>query len=76
MGATPATPAQPASSSKKITWSDLHGDHDGKLTKAEAAPIEALHAAFDDADADGSLTVDEYKAYLAARGKTGSNNGS
>lgn len=43
-----------------------------------AAPIEALNAAFDDADADadGSLSVDEYKAYLAARGKVGTHNGS
>lgn len=66
--ATPATPADPAGP-KKVSWSDLDGDHDGKLSKAEAAPVDALSQAFDtaDADKDGALTADEYKAYLAAR---------
>lgn len=66
--ATPATPADPAGP-KKVTWSELDGDHDGQLSKAEAAPVDALAQAFDtaDADKDGALTADEYKAYLAAR---------
>jgi hypothetical protein len=66
--ATPATPADPAGP-KKVSWSELDGDHDGKLSKAEAAPVDALAQAFDtaDADKDGALTADEYKAYLAAR---------
>ena len=42
--ATPATPASPAATptapgqeAKKITWSDLDADKDGKLTKDELA---------------------------------------
>ena len=70
-GATPATPATPASpaegEAKKITWSDLDADKDGKLTKTEASSVQALTQVFDDADADkdGALTPDEYKAFVA-----------
>lgn len=66
--ATPATPADPAGP-KKISWSDLDADHDGKLSKTEAAPVDSLSQAFDtaDTDKDGALTADEYKAYLANR---------
>ncbi|MEO6263893.1 MAG: EF-hand domain-containing protein [Luteimonas sp.] len=75
--ATPATPAQPSTSAKKVTWSQLDGDHDGKLTRTEAAAIDSLTEVFDqaDADKDGALTADEYKAWLAARGNgsTGNN---
>jgi len=68
--AAPATPATPAEPAKKITWSDLDGDKDGKLSKTETASIESLNKVFDDADADkdGALTPDEYKAYLAKSG--------
>ena len=63
--ATPATPAEPAQPANKVTWSELDADHDGALSKTEAEPVDSLSAAFDDADADkdGSLTADEYKAY-------------
>lgn len=76
--ATPATPAQPAADARKVTWSDLDADKDGKLTKTEAAPIDSLSQSFDaaDADKDGALTTDEYKAYLAANGKGGGHSGS
>jgi hypothetical protein len=76
--ATPATPAQPAADAKKVTWSDLDADKDGKLTKTEAAPIDSLSQSFDaaDADKDGALTTDEYKAYLAMHGKGGAGSGS
>lgn len=59
--------AQPAGEAKQITWADLDADKDGKLTKEEAAPVQALSQVFDDADADkdGTLTPDEYKAYVA-----------
>lgn len=70
-GATPATPATPsAAATKKISWSDLDGDKDGKLSKTEAAPISSLSQVFDqaDSDKDGALTADEYKAYIAAQG--------
>lgn len=62
-----AQPAQPAGEAKQITWSDLDGDKDGKLTKAEASSVQALTQVFDDADADkdGALTPDEYKAFVA-----------
>lgn len=67
--ATPATPADPNAQgdAKKITWSDLDADKDGKLTKTEASSVQALTQVFDDADADkdGSLTPDEYKAFVA-----------
>ncbi len=76
--ATPADPAAqsadgmppaaaPAQEAKKITWSDLDADKDGKLTKDEAGSVQALAQVFDDADADkdGALTPDEYKAYVA-----------
>ena len=63
--ATPATPAEPAQPANKVTWSELDADHDGALSKTEAEPVDSLSTAFDDADADkdGSLTADEYKAY-------------
>ena len=76
--ATPATPAEPAAAAKKVSWSDLDGDKDGKLSKVEAAPLQSLTNVFDkaDADKDGALTPDEYKAYIAANGKLGSQHGS
>jgi hypothetical protein len=71
-GATPATPATPstAATGKKVSWSELDGDKDGKLSKSEAAPISSLSQVFDqaDSDKDGALTADEYKAYIAAQG--------
>jgi hypothetical protein len=78
IAATPATPAQPAADAKKVTWSDLDADKDGKLTKTEAAPIDSLSQSFDaaDKDKDGALTTDEYKAYLAMHGKGGAGSGS
>jgi hypothetical protein len=70
--ATPATPATPSPSAttKKVSWSELDGDKDGKLSKSEAAPISSLSEVFDqaDTDKDGALTADEYKAYVAAQG--------
>lgn len=63
----PAPAAEPAGDAKKITWSDLDADKDGKLTKTEAASVQALTQVFDDADSDkdGALTPDEYKAFVA-----------
>ena len=75
--AMPATPATPSSMHGKVTWSDLDGDKDGKLTKTEAAALDSLTQVFDkaDADKDGALTPDEYKAYLAVNGKAGGHGG-
>lgn len=68
--ATPAAPSGPATPAKK-TWSDLDSNKDGSLDKTEAATIPSLQAVFDqaDANADGALTGDEYKTYLAANGQ-------
>ena len=64
--ATPATQAEPG----KKTWADLDVNKDGNLDKTEAAPIPTLQAVFDTADtnADGALTGEEYKTYLATNG--------
>lgn len=67
--ATPATPAVPANGMPNVkkSWSEVDGDKDGKLTKAEAAAVPALSQVFDQADsnADGALTADEYKNFVA-----------
>ena len=67
MPATPATPATPA----KKSWSELDANGNGTLSVAEAEPLPGLSKAFvkADADANGELTQDEYKAWLAANGK-------
>lgn len=64
--ATAATAATPAGNNKK-SWSEVDGDKDGKLTKTEAAAVPALSQVFDQADsnADGALTADEYKTFVA-----------
>jgi hypothetical protein len=61
-----ATPA-PA----KKSWSDLDADKNGSLSKDEASNIPSLQAVFDKADsnADGALTGEEYKTWLASNGK-------
>ena len=61
--AAPAPTAQP----KQVTWADLDTDKDGNLTKTEVATVPVLTQSFDaaDADADGKLTADEYKAHAA-----------
>jgi hypothetical protein len=68
----PATPSpQSDAAPAKKTWADLDVDKDGNLNKAEAATVPALQAVFDqaDANADGALSGDEYKTYLAASGQ-------
>lgn len=72
--ATPATPADAAAASmtaKQLSWNDLDTDHDGNLSKTEAGALSSLSQVFDTADGnkDGSLTADEYRAYLKAQGK-------
>ena len=64
----PATPVpQTDAAPAKKTWADLDTDKDGNLTKNEAATIPSLQAVFDqaDANADGALSGEEYKTYLA-----------
>jgi hypothetical protein len=56
---------------EKKNWSDLDVDKNGTLSATEAASVQNLSSVFAkaDANADGELTQDEYKAYLAANGK-------
>ena len=71
--ATPATPATPASgSAHAVNWSQLDTDSNGSLSKTEAAAVTRLGSVFDkaDANADGALTPDEYKAYASVHGKS------
>lgn len=67
--AQPAQPAQPA----KKSWTELDTDRNGDLSREESAAVPALEAVFEraDANADGALTGDEYKAYLAANHQEG-----
>jgi len=65
--ATPAQTdqAQPA----QMSWSDLDTDKNGTLSATEAEANPGLKAHFEqaDANADGALTGDEYREFLAKR---------
>ena len=67
VGATPATPATPA----KKNWAELDIDANGTLSATEAGSLNGLAKVFvqADANADGQLSQDEYKAWLSANGK-------
>ena len=54
----------------KKSWADVDLDKDGNLSKAEASAVPSLSQIFDQADgnADGALSADEYKAYVAKAG--------
>lgn len=71
-GQQPPTPteAAPAAQQGQVTWSDLDGDSDGNLSRAEAAALPELASVFDqaDADGDGSLTPQEYQEWAATQG--------
>ncbi|TWI01880.1 EF hand domain-containing protein [Luteimonas cucumeris] len=62
-----AAQAAPAAGAKTKTWADVDSDKDGKISKAESAAEPAVGQIFDqaDADKDGNLTTDEYKAFVA-----------
>ena len=70
--ATPAVPATPAAPVAKANgekkWSDLDGDGNGTLSAAEAQGMPSLSKIFVEADvnADGELSQDEYKAWVAS----------
>jgi len=63
--------ATPTAAPAKKTWSELDVDKNGSLSKEETSGIPSLQAVFDQADsnADGALTGEEYKTWLAANGK-------
>lgn len=65
---TDPTQAAPAAEPQQVTWADLDTDKDGSLSKTEVATVPELTQVFDqaDADADGKLTAEEYKAFAAA----------
>ncbi len=74
--ASPAT-ADTAAPQKK-SWADVDVDNYGSLSKNEASTVPALSKVFEqaDADADGALTADEYKSYVAkAQGGSGNSGG-
>jgi hypothetical protein len=51
------------------SWASLDADGNGSLSKSEAASHTALAQVYDQADtnADGQLSADEYRAFIAAR---------
>ncbi|HRN62708.1 MAG TPA: EF-hand domain-containing protein [Luteimonas sp.] len=63
----PAQSTAPAATGQPLTWADLDVDGNGTLSRAEAGNVPSLAQAFDEADADkdGELTPDEYKAFAA-----------
>ncbi len=63
-----AAAAPQAESRDTVSWADLDTDGNGSLSRAEAAAVPSLAQVFEraDADKDGELTADEYKAFLAA----------
>lgn len=68
-GATQAPPgAAPAAEPQQVTWADVDADQSGAISKEESALLPSLAQVFDqaDADGDGQLTPDEYKAFAAA----------
>ena len=66
--ADPAQSTAPAATPQPLTWADLDVDGNGTLSSTEAGSLQSLAQVFDDADADsdGELTPDEYKAYVAS----------
>ena len=79
--AQPTSTAPTGAAPQKKSWADVDTDQNGSLSKSEASSVPALGQVFDqaDANADGALTADEYKAYVAKAqgggGKTKSGSG-
>ncbi len=67
-----ATHADIAQEKRTLTWADLDTDGDGRLSRTEAANVDALVQAFDtaDTDSDGQLTPEEYSAYVSSNQQT------
>ncbi|SDQ34163.1 EF hand [Pseudoxanthomonas sp. CF385] len=68
-GAATQSPTQSTQSAAdgKQGWADVDTNGDGNISKEEAAANPGLSQVFDQADAntDGSLTADEYKAFVS-----------
>lgn len=73
----PAAAAPTAAAPQKKSWADVDTDKSGNLSKTEAASVPALSQVFEqaDSDANGQLTPDEYKNYVA-KAQTGGGNSS
>ena len=56
-----------ASDQGKQGWNDVDSDKDGAISKQEASSNAGLSQVFEEADADtdGKLTADEYKAFVS-----------
>lgn len=69
----PTTDAAP----QQLTWADVDSDKNGSISKTESALLASLAQVFEEADAnaDGELTPDEYKAYVAKLNATGADSG-
>ena len=63
---SPTQSTQSAAQGKQ-GWADVDTDGDGAISKQEAAANAGLSQVFDqaDANADGSLSADEYKAFVS-----------
>ena len=61
------TAADPQPASRQLGWNDVDADGNGTISRGESAALPALAAVFDaaDADGDGELTADEYRAHAA-----------
>ena len=66
-GSSTQPTTQATASAGQQGWNDVDSDKDGAISKQEAAANAGLAQVFDqaDADADGKLTADEYKAFVS-----------
>ncbi len=66
--APPAAGSQMAAKPAEKSWSELDVNNNGSLSTSEAASLASLAKVFGkaDANADGELTHDEYKTWLAS----------
>lgn len=76
--APPAEQAPPVTEAnvtapQALSWNDVDINQDGVLNQTEAAAVPSLMEVFAEADAnaDGSLTPEEYQSYVAAAPTTG-----
>lgn len=65
-GSAEQSATQSSGSAGQQGWADLDTNGDGMISKEEAAANAGLSQIFEqaDADADGSLTQDEYKSFV------------
>ncbi|WP_454832264.1 EF-hand domain-containing protein [Pseudoxanthomonas wuyuanensis] len=65
-GSAEQSATQSSGSAGQQGWADLDTNGDGMISKQESAANAGLSQIFDqaDADADGSLTQDEYKSFV------------